>query len=347
MVEYIYWDFKDNPITEAEYISFLEKYYGNETPERLKRIKWYQDYEKYTILLAIEDGVVLGQSCAYSVNAIINGKVIEWWWSVDTFVLPSARGKGVGKGLQMNLHSRFENFSSLWYSKANGRIKIRCGAKAVCMQKEYYYPTTSFVSFAIYALVHKMVHKSIKYPILWNNKYICLNSLFSLSPNLRYEEVNFRQRLNELYSYMGVYLKQYDFYIDRNIDYLKWKYVDNPTLSCHCLYIWSQKQKLLGIIVFSDVFSRKVLAVERRVSLLLEVIYLNGGEKYKRLLLLQVFKYFIKKRISLDGILAWNNMGYYPNIVYPRQGTALLSTCSYKINHPYFSYSDQDMEQML
>ncbi|MDE6652349.1 MAG: GNAT family N-acetyltransferase, partial [Paramuribaculum sp.] len=135
MIEYHYLD----DIESAEYKALLEEYYGNQWHSRYERVLWYKKHTELNILVATDNGKIVGQSSVYKDTAIVKGKPEIIWWSVDTFVLKSERGKGIGKALQAKLHQDFNAISSIWYSRANGIIKIKCGAKQILQRKQCYY----------------------------------------------------------------------------------------------------------------------------------------------------------------------------------------------------------------
>ena len=79
MLELVYWDFECNPLTHEQYKAFLASYYKDEAHARYERTMWYHKHGNYKLLLALKDGVCLGQACAYRVNVRIDGHSDELW----------------------------------------------------------------------------------------------------------------------------------------------------------------------------------------------------------------------------------------------------------------------------
>lgn len=352
MVEYIYWDFKNNPVSIEQYKSFLTEYYGSDADSRYERTMWYYQKGNYHLLLALEDGVLLGQSSAYKVFINIGGKKKEFWWSVDTFVLPAARGKGVGKNLQKKLHKDFPNFSSLWYSKANGFIKRKCGAYGLLKCPFNYYSASSFLSVLLCVFVKRFLHKVVHFPVIYRNKYFILNNLFSFKNKWIVQDVQLSEHIDELSPLIDESLKEHDFYVIRDKDYLFWKYIENPTIGGYktlFFYSKSNPEKLLGAVIFSSTYMKTTFSIPLNVFTILDSFIVPGSGLSKRQILLETIRYYHNLGVAVDGILALGDFSYFPFLRYPWDGTALLTNYvgSSNIENPYLSYSDQDMEQMI
>ena len=353
MVELIYWDFKSSPITVEQYKSFLTAYYGKEADERYTRTMWYRQRGHYELLLAIDDNKLLGQSSAYQVYVMISGKREELWWSVDTFVLPMARGKGVGKKLQKKLHEDFPNFSSVWYSKTNGFIKLKCGANEFLNIHFNYYSVNSFFTVLLRVLTKRVLHKELSFPIgIWRNKYYVLNQTKRHNSKYDVKEVDLSDNMKEFSVLARQALEGKDFYVVRDADYLTWKYLKNPTIGEYkVLFFYSTEQigQLLGAIVFSIPYLKKTFSIPLRVFTVLDCFSLSENLLTKKNMLCGAIRYFHERHILMDGVVALGDYGYFPLLRHPWKGTALLSTCKNvnEIKTPYLSYSDQDMEQMI
>ena len=80
-------------------------------------------------LVGIERWRVLwGKPVHTRVNVRIDGHSDELWWGVDTFVLPAARGEGIGKKLQKKLLDDFSKllFCVVFKGKWIHQTQIRC-----------------------------------------------------------------------------------------------------------------------------------------------------------------------------------------------------------------------------
>lgn len=348
MIELTYWNINDENknISKEKYIRFLNQYYKNEieTQLRLERIKWYNKCQGYKILLALSEGEIVGQTSAYQCSIIINGKEDKWWWSVDTFVLPKMRGKGVGKKLQNKLHQDLPNFSSLWYSPSNGIIKKKCGAKEITSIDFTYYPVCNYFSFLFNVIIKKIFKIELNITNKKHYFYYYLNR--NITNNYTIKEIDFPNPKYE--RFVEECLKQYDIYIKRDSDYLSWKYLDNPTLYYKSIAIYNKKgNKLIGIVVFSETFNKQLFGKKMNVISILDTfVYPNVQLSYREIICL-VIRFYKNRNIKFDGIVSLKNTNYFPKFKYPLKGTPLLSTNTSICRNPYFGYSDQDLEQMI
>ena len=156
-------------VDSPQYKEFLETYHGQGTyAEWRERILWYfaLGEDNYRILVAKKGDEFVGQSCAYSVDVSMCQNTFRLWWSVDTFVLPKMRGKGIGKLLQGRLHKDLPNFSSAWYSPTNGVIKRKCGAHGLLNLFFGYYPVSSYFTIIFELALKRIISRKIVIPRL-------------------------------------------------------------------------------------------------------------------------------------------------------------------------------------
>lgn len=335
-------------VESPQYREFLEKYHGQGSyDERLKRMLWYwkQGEDSFKVLTASINGELVGQSCAYKAICCVNNKNIEIWWSVDTFVLSSTRGKGVGKKLQGRLHQDCPNFSSAWYSPTNGAIKRKCGAKGILDFPQAYYPVSIYFSTFLELILKKTVNRNITIPhIRLPYFYSLVNTLFKKRwKKYTIEEIDCKQ-IPEYSSFMEECLKDEGFRVLRTKEYLKWKYVDNPRIRCRALSI-KKDNRQVGLVAFSPVIDGHVVMSKARTLKIYESVFTKDSGLTHRDLLLLVANYCRKMGEKLDTILSLQSIKYWPVLVYPRPHTELLSTISEdKVQSGYLTYIDQDME---
>ncbi len=324
-------------VTNQEYIDFLSGYFkGERLKTQLERIQWYKEWGKYRILVAKLNGKLIGQSCAFGVTAVLNGKEIDWWWSVDTFVLEEARGMGLGKKLQGKLHEDFENFSSLSYTKANEYVKRKVGSREFCKVNYCYYPCYSFLSIIFNAVRKKSYHAKLRkkfsfYPIL---NHVNM-SLYEVKDVIITKEIE-----NNIMSYLS---SNYTFFIRKDIAYLEWKYKKNPTIGIDSLGIY--KNGILSALVFVSkpgpirFLTGDILGVK-----ILDRFVFDNKIKDKEILAI-IREYYKRNGFYLDGIRMLSRCSYIPCFIHPKKGHILLSNC---VNVPsgkvYFGFGDQDIE---
>ncbi len=83
------------------------------------------------VWIATDKGRVVAQTCAQIEPIKIGGKLTHVGWSVDTFVLPEYRGRGIGYRLQEANQQNHPVFMSLSMSKGNRRVKAALGSTAL------------------------------------------------------------------------------------------------------------------------------------------------------------------------------------------------------------------------
>lgn len=346
MIKLVYWDINNSDFSEEKYISFLKQYYRDdkETQQRFKRVKWYNKCPDYKILLAVLNNEIVGQTSAYRCTAIIKGKEEEWWWSVDTFVLPKMRGKGIGKKLQNKFHQDLQNFSSLWYSPSNGIIKKKCGANEIATIDFNYYPISNYFHFIFNLILKRFINSSVNIKFQNHYFYYYINKLRNKKYNI--EEIIFPNSKYE--KFINECLKQYDIYIKRDNEYLTWKYINNPSLNYNSLAIYDIKNRnLIGIVAFSNVYNKNLYGQEMKVISILDVFIKPKSCLYYKEVFCYIIQFYKNKKMYIDGIISLQDTNYYPKFIYPLKGSFLLSTNKTICKNPYFAYSDQDMEQMI
>lgn len=341
--EYIYYE--NSNISEFEYLDFLRKEYGNKAEYRLyKRYKWYNQYLGFHCLLAIIDGKIVGQSCACKVRMMTPNGEIEWWWGCDSFVLKEYRGHGIGKELQKRLFDDHPNFSSLSYSPTNGHIKKKLGAKVLTVTYPSLYPVSRFFSIIFQLIYLKLSGKRVinksnlpAFPIyrFINKKH--LKGLDIKESKFNEENIEFINRcLSE----------EYDFYIIRDKNYVKWKYDDNPSVDYHLIEI-RKDEKLQGVITFSIPYNGMFVLSPVKVCNILDYFISEESNITSKDIINIVSDYYNNQGVSIEGIKGLFKSKYLPTLTYPFKGQELLSKYTgVEFKRPYFSMSDHDLEQI-
>ena len=344
--EFVY--LQEKQIDTPEYISFYEKFHGaGSFKQRSERIHWYFQFEGYKLLVAIIDGKYVGQSCAYKTTAIVHGKPHEWWWSVDTFALSEMRGKGIGKALKRKLQEECPNFSSASHSAVNGIIKRECGGHEILGYHQFYCPASCYVSLYAELALKKLVGRSIRVP------RIRIPYLYGLMNGVN-RKIEYCVRELKPCDYdiqLSVFredcLKDTSFHTQRSVAYLKWKYLQNPSIKYIGLEIINNEQRE-GVVFFTEVYNGKFTISKAKVSKILDIVIRPGSELTHKYLLSVVMKYFKDRGIAIDGLLTISQSDYWPQIQYPASTPFyMLSTLeSPLLKDGYLAFSDHDMEQM-
>lgn len=330
-----------------EYIELQNKIHGeNGYNQRIKRIEHYLDSEDFCVIVALVNGKMVGQASGYGVTAVIEGKEQPFYWGCDTFLLKEVRGLGIGKHLQNELHKRCPNFSSAWYSPINGIIKRRCGASELCELKFTYYPVSNFVGILFQLFSAKVLKRQIKIKFNIPNFYYLFNSLFFrnkiLSKNVI--EIPCDDLSETLSSFMEEALKGYSFHIKRSLDFLKWAY--GWEKGKYHMLAFTNGQRIEAVVAFSNVHeATHVIARFKGVSILDLIISPKSNLTVKDILF-YVIKYYKDKKESVEGLITFEQMKYFPKFIYPYPYTPLLSTYGKKLKNGYIAFIDQDMDQL-
>ena len=342
MMKLVYYN--SDEVSEERYLNFLEKYYKERIDIKKKRLTWYQNSNyKHSILLAMEGDEIVGQSCAIRNSVIVKNSVQNIWWSVDTFVLSEWRGRGIGKILQQKLHKDFENFSSLKFSKTNGFIKLKYGAKKIFINEINYYPINNILPILLDKITLKIFKRKIN--LYFKDKYNFFYILNSFSYNTKCDIYfdEFQKYSDDVIAFINSQLNKNDFYVERNKEYIQWKYYSNPSISTHCIIIRA-KEKIVGVCFYTDIFKKDFYNTELFCSKVLDLFY--SKEIDSKFIFISLVNYFLDKNQKIDGIISINKFNYFPSIIIYKD--YFLSTIGFnEIKTPYISLGDQDMEQML
>lgn len=339
-LEYI----QDKPFSE-DYLNLLRLYYSTGFQEVLHRMEWYKNNYEYRILLARQDGVPVGQSCAYKVSAILNGTYTEIWWSVDTFVLSSARGNGVGKKLQQKLHNDLPNFSSAWYSPTNGHIKKKCGARELADLKFGYFPISRFIIPFSFLVSKKLFgngfYPNIRLPFL----YSTINGIGCKRSNkFSFREVGYADLDDSFYSGIESFLEGKTFYVKRDKEYFTLKYGAGHGLRYHAFAVYND-DVMEAFFAFTELKDMHWILAPIRGVKVLDSIIKPGSSLTQKDVFLYIAEYYKSRQQKIDGILSLQDACYFPKFAYPHPSTPLLSMIdSDKLDNVYVSYIDQDME---
>lgn len=341
-VKYVY--LHESDISEKQYLDFLRKFYKEKAEYRLfKRYTWYKKYLGFHCLLALLDDEIVGQSCAFRVRMMTPIGEQEWWWGCDSFVLESARGHGVGKGMQKKLFADHPNFSSLGYSPTNGHIKKKMGANVIAKTYPSLYPISRWASVWLQMAYMKLTgrRKVSKLPIPYIPLYTKINS-----SNLNGYTIDETTFTDEIVSFINSVLsKQYDLYVIRDEEYLNWKYNENPSVQYHLLEV-RREGRLIAVISFSVPYDGTFVSCPLRLCKLYDVFVDSSINLTVKDAIGLVSNYYRHKGEKIEGIIGSFKTKYKFTISYPTNGRELLTTFQGKTANPYFSNSDHDLDQI-
>ncbi|MGH8547533.1 MAG: hypothetical protein ACRERU_02810 [Methylococcales bacterium] len=225
--------------------------------------------EKLPIWCALRDGDILGHSGAMAVPLKIGVATHAAAWGVDTFVLSEARGLSLAKQLQAANHNAHEIFMSLYMSKAIRHIKKKLGAVDGPVLGLYCH-TRRLLADRLCAGIRERLRRRLG-DKLGSGLYMLLNILcvwsmlaWLLGSGLR----RFQSRVSEKGIFKGFVFKvvegrfgaemnelwcrireRYDLAVERNSDYMNWKFTDQPHMNYQRYYVYCEGS-LCGLIIF-------------------------------------------------------------------------------------------------
>jgi GNAT superfamily N-acetyltransferase len=258
-----YWEFRENPY-----------WYGDDLP----------------IWIAIQDGEIIGQTCAMYCPLQVGQEVYNAAWSVDTIVLPEGRGRGLGSKLQRLSAKNHRIFMSLRMSPINRKIKTSFGSK----------PVAEVSSFIKWVKIDKLSYSNAVKKRIANSKLltdiwlfccrafnldrllVCiLNTINSvraiLKGRVRYnsdidiKEIEcFGEEINELWKNTK---NQYGVIVERNQKYLNWKYCDQPHMK-YRKFVAIRDNEICGYVVL-----RKSEAPEPNIGIITDMYAAPGDDE--------------------------------------------------------------------
>lgn len=337
-IEYLYLDPLNPPVG---YVEMLQRWYGKEKWERFKKrqFEWYQNYCQYRIYVIKVDNEFVGQASAFGVKVFDNDKKSELWWGVDTFLFKKYRGVGIGKQLQKQLHDDLPNFTSAAYTPINAIIKKKCGCNALFDKQEFYYGVSSY--FVLLASI--FAYKKLKIR-LSNNSIIPY--VYSFYKHKKYKDFVISDAIidNSLVGFINETLKsQYDFFVWRDLDYMKWKYEQNPAFK-YKLVQFQLNGKTEAILGFTDIHNYRMGGRPIRSVKILDTIIDKNSKLTQKDLLVFVAEYYRQRQERIDGIISLINCNWKPKVSVSHP---VLSTLKERIVRPYITFLDQDMEQVM
>lgn len=337
-VEYLYVD----PIKPPkEYMEMLRKWHGEEKWNWFKRrqFEWYQKYPKYKIHAVKVDGAFVGQASAFGVEVYDKAEVHDLWWGVDTFLFSEFRGRGIGKQLQKKLHEDLPNFTSAAYTPINAIIKEKCGCRPLFEKKTWYYGVSNFLVLMSSITARKKLHVNLPSRGLSLNQYLWLKSR-----KYKKYEVSDAVIDDNLVNFINETLKsKHDFFVWRDVDYMKWKYEKNPAFK-YKLVTFSKNRKTEAVVGFTDIHHYGLGGKKVKGVKVLDSVIAKDSELTTKDILVYIADFYRKAHQDIEGIFAMQKCGWQPRTCVSRP---VLSTLNADIRKPYITYLDQDMEQEM
>lgn len=311
-----------------------------------ERMQYYKSlYDQKTVCASV-DGKIVGQSCALKHYAIVKGRRVEWWWSVDTFLMSACRGLGIGKALQKLLHDELPNFSSAWYTPINGIVKQKCGAHGIADVWFNYYPVSSLVTMFIDLSFRKLFNKA--WPLRFGIPFLYarLNSIFTDTKLKSYKviDVPYTAMGNSEADFMEASLSVKDFHIERSVDFLRWRY-SNLKAPYHMLRL-ERNRMIEAIVSFTEPYSSKFDVCPIKGVTICDLVISPNSKLTERQVFLFVTRWLRQHGMKCDGIQMLESITYLGKIFYPFHACPILTTLEGYYPNSYLTFIDQDLYQI-
>lgn len=313
---------------------------------RKKKIEYYKSLYDFKILCVRVDGVIVGQSCALKNYAMANGEKVDWWWSVDTYLMSACRGLGVGKNLQKVLHDSLPNFSSAWYTPINGIVKQKCGAHGIFDIWFNYYPVSSAITVFGDLCFRKLFKCPIPLRLSATRFYSWLNGLFidSKLKNYVITEIPYEELDDSVSAFMESQLLKKDFHIIRSTNFLKWKY--NSLKAGYHMLRFEKDGRTAAIISFSNIYVSGFDAVPINGVTIYDHVIADDCNITLKQLLLYVVRWYKVRNEKFDGFQMLERISYISRMCYPFHACPVLTTLKGNYPNSYLTFIDQDMDQV-
>ena len=257
----------------------LEQFYYRAYGERARykypeRWNWHfrdnpwRDNDRLPVyVIEAPDGQIVGCTASIRVPCKIFDNQIKLGWSVDTIVVPESRGMGAGKILQKINQDDHPAFASLSMNAINRRIKLKLGAVLGPSTKVYIkllkFDLNVSILTPLYAFGYAIVRLLKSFKKSGNNDIGHWkidgpgHAVFSNAETELWQKIRNR----------------YDFAVERNADYLNWRYRDQPWTKYYCCRAYDAEGQLGGIAVY-----RIAEETGLKTAIITELMGINSGD---------------------------------------------------------------------
>jgi hypothetical protein len=220
-------------------------------------------------------GNIIGHTASSIVPVKILNNSVIMGWGVDAIVSSEFRGLGIGKMLQKINQDEHEFFASLSMSDANKHIKIKLGASLGPSVNIYVKQLIFDRNFTSRLL--KIIQKSKPYN--YNSGLSIIgpkNACFNQDDTILWNKIR----------------NNYVFAVERNAEYLNWRYKKQPWTEHNCFKAYDKNNELVGTIIY-----RKTTETKPNGVVILELI---GERKHPfifHILIEKILNHLIKENI--------------------------------------------------
>lgn len=261
---------------------------------------WRKNDKPHVFVAESSDGKIVGHVACFGVpcKTLDRSTVLEW--GVDGKVASSLRGKGLGKTLFRLWHD-CGLAGSINNAKVSTKIRLSLGAKVGPSAQFFVY----FNQFTHKYMLESLRPRSIRaiprslLNCLSFSRYFGLIRKLHNNPNM--PDVAIKVRIGDPEpAYFGdrdtklwtTIRNNYDFAIERNADYLNWRYREEPWGRYHCCRACDASDNVIGISIFR-VSERQSI----RCGVVLELYAVDGDADLLNALLIKTMRFLAKLRV--------------------------------------------------
>jgi hypothetical protein len=208
------------------------------------------------VAVALSNNEMIGVNHAYPIKIKIGGKVFPCGYASDTAVHPKFRRMGVYKRI-IDLKNSLESSEGrhLNLSVTSNPIMVKSNLRNPIMEP---FPHKIFNLVKIKDLDLHLRHIPVNNPRFIRLGYRAANLLNKLNSSWRNKSTNMKIEVNSINKFdkrINLFNKtisdQYDFMVDRNVDYLNWRYCDHRVGKFTVRQVNDPEGKILGYSVLS------------------------------------------------------------------------------------------------
>lgn len=206
--------------------------------------------------IAISANKIIGLSATIRARCkIFDEKACVSWW-IDSHVLREFRGIGIGKKLQLIHRDDNDIVAGIAMTKQNTAINKKIGAFEG-PEAAFFCKMLSYEG-QVRAISTRYGEKHLKLLLVANYlSFLCIKSLVKLreTANNRSTHYTVSQPEPAVFTSSDVDLwnsvrEKFDFAVERDFDYLQWRYVEQPHTKHYCIRAFNSSGVLSGLMIY-------------------------------------------------------------------------------------------------
>ncbi len=226
----------------------------------------FKEGEELPVWIAVDgSGRVVGQTCALVEPLKLGDAIFRVGWSVDTYLLPEFRGRGLGYELQKANDAGNRVFMSLDMSPANRHIKAKLGSVALEPVARFTRPLRTEPEYVQTALLRRLRLRGggLESGLRWllrvsgTDRFLAhlINTRFEARDSSFFEASEehvairridrFGPKASRLWEEVAAHFHAM---VARTPEYLNWKFVDQPGMAYRC-FLAEKEGRVVGSLI--------------------------------------------------------------------------------------------------